>query len=67
MNGDAVAEAAMYQLPTVVVDPAGFFDAYFKLLYNSFSSDVNIARNGEIYPELHHGQANPLKVSTVWT
>mmetsp|Transcript_15083 Transcript_15083/g.17403 ORF Transcript_15083/g.17403 Transcript_15083/m.17403 type:complete len:523 (+) Transcript_15083:56-1624(+) len=66
MNGDAAVECAVYQLPTMVVDKSGFFDTYFALLYNSFTSDVNIARNGEIYPELHHGQANPAKVSDVW-
>jgi len=66
MNGDAVAEVALYQVPTMVVDKSGFFDTYFALLYNSFTCDVNIARNGEIYPELHHGQANPAKVADVW-
>ena len=66
MEGDAVSECATVQLPVIIVDKSGFFDTYFKLMYNSFSNDLNIARNGEIYPEIHHGQAHPGKVLDIW-
>jgi len=65
VNGDAVAEAATFQVPTVIVDPLSFGQTYCTYLYNSWRNDLNIAKNGEVYPELLNGRANPLKVAEI--
>jgi hypothetical protein len=65
VNGDAVAESAAYQIPTVILNKMGFFQAYTTLLYNSFANDLNIALGGEAYPETI-GQAFPEKVAEYW-
>jgi len=64
-NGDAVAECAALHLPTVILSNLTFFQAYFTLLYNSFNNNLNIALNGEAFPELL-GQAFPEKVVEYW-
>jgi len=65
VNGDAVAECAAYHLPTVILNNTSFFQSYFTLLYNSFNNDLNIALNGEAYPECL-GQAFPEKIVEYW-
>lgn len=65
VNGDAVAECAAYQIPTVILNKMSFFQSYVTLLYNSFSNDLNIALGGEAYPETI-GQAFPEKVVEYW-
>lgn len=50
-NGDAVFEAAVAQLPTVILDPQGKYYSYMSLLYNIWSSDLNFAADGELLPE----------------
>jgi hypothetical protein len=65
VNGDAVSECAAYQVPAVILNKQSFFQAYGTLLYNSFANDLNIALNGEAYPECL-GQAFPLKISEFW-
>jgi hypothetical protein len=50
VNGQIVAELAGLQLPTIVVDPEPFLKSYYRSLWNSFSVELNLASNGEIYP-----------------
>jgi len=64
-NGDAIAECAALHLPTVILSNLSFFQAYFTLLYNSFNNNLNIALNGEAYPEIL-GQVFPEKVVEYW-
>jgi lipid A disaccharide synthetase len=64
-NGEAVSECAAGQLPTMILDDIPGWKAYYTLLYNSFNNDLNISVSGEAYPELTHGQINPLKVSII--
>jgi len=61
-NGDAVAEAATFQLPTIILDSASFGTTYYNYLWNFFRNDLNIAKKGEIYPELIHTRAHPVKI-----
>lgn len=63
--GDAVNECAAYHLPTVILNKTTFFQAYSTLLYNSFRNNLNIAMNGEAYPECL-GQAFPEKIIEYW-
>ena len=65
MNGDAVSECAGLQLPILIMDAKGDWEAYYILLQNQFHSDINIAVNGEIYPELV-AMNFPEKISELW-
>jgi len=65
LNGDAVTECAALHLPTIILNNVSFFQAYFTLLYNSFNNNLNLALNGEAYPELL-GQAFPEKIVEYW-
>lgn len=65
-NGDAAAECAAYHLPAVIISKLSFFEAYVSLLYNSFNNPLNIAINGEAYPECL-GQVFPEKITEYWS
>ena len=64
-NGDAATECATYHLPSVIISNLSFSQAYLSLLYNSFNNNLNIALNGEAYPECL-GQAFPAKIVEYW-
>ena len=65
VNGQAVLECATMQLPTAILDYSSYVNHYFSQLYNSFKSELNIAANGEGYPELL-GQSFPEKIAEHW-
>ena len=66
VNGQAVTECAIFQIPTVIADPLNYLQTYLTYLYNSFNNDLNIALKGEIYPELLDGRSHPGKVAEYW-
>ena len=72
VNGEIVNECAAFQLPTLVINDISLWNAYFTLMYNSFSkkikldSDLNFTVNGNVYPEImacRFGDAFPEKIS----
>lgn len=64
-NGEFVLEAAVLQLPTVILDPKTFYYSYVTLMYNVFSSDLNVAANNELLPETT-GRHFPEKIAEYW-
>lgn len=42
VNGEMVNECGAFQLPTIVVNQVGLFQAYMTLLYNQFSKFLTI-------------------------
>lgn len=64
INGEMLYETAVMQLPVIAASSINFLQTYFTLLYNAFNSDINIALQGEAYPELL-GQYFPEKISEV--
>lgn len=65
LNGEMIYESAAMQLPIIAASCINFLQTYFTLLYNNFNADINIALNGEAYPELL-GQYFPEKIAEVF-
>lgn len=65
LNGEMVFESAAMQLPVIAASCNWFLQNYYTLLYNGFNADINIALNGEAYPELL-GQYFPEKISELF-
>lgn len=65
MLGESVSECMAMQLPVLVMDNLTKWDSYYTALYNEFSSDINIALKGEVYPELYSWQF-PEKLAELW-
>ena len=65
LNGEAISECAGMQLPTLILDKMDAYHTYYMLLYNNFNNNLNIAIDGEIYPELT-GRAFPSKIVELW-
>lgn len=51
-NGDALFEAATLQLATVVLDTVGRYRGYIGLMHNLYESELNLAMEGLLFPEL---------------
>lgn len=51
-NGDALFEAATLQLATVVLDTVGRTRGYVGMLHNLYESELNLAMEGLLFPEL---------------
>ena len=65
LNGEMVYESAAMQLPIIAASCINFLQTYHTLLYNNFNSDINIALEGEAYPELL-GQYFPEKIAELF-
>ncbi len=63
--GDSVMECAAFQLPTIILDNKGFYEAYMSLLYNVYNHEINLVEDGEIYPETV-GMNFPAKLAEIW-
>ena len=64
-DGDAILECAAFQLPTVILNERNFFQNYVALLYNTFDSEINLLKDGDVYPEMM-GRFFPEKISEFW-
>ena len=62
LNGEMVYECAAMQLPTIAASKISWLQTYYTLLYNNFNADINIALEGEAFPELL-GQYFPSKIA----
>ncbi len=65
LNGEMLYESAAMQLPVIAASCIHVIQAYFTLLYNFFNADINIALQGEAYPEIL-GQYFPEKIAEVF-
>lgn len=64
-DGDSILECAAFQLPTVILNNRNFFQNYVTLLYNTFDSEINLLKDGDVYPEMA-GRFFPEKIIEFW-
>jgi lipid A disaccharide synthetase len=51
-GADTVFQAATFQVPTVILDDSPGFLGYVTLMHNVYSSQINMAIGGELFPEM---------------
>lgn len=61
-NGEVAFENLVNQLPTINIENMGYMEYYFVLAWNRFNNDLNIIADGDLFPEIIQGQANPVKL-----